>query len=771
MTDSEDKTVGLGLKIVSMAPTRYAPSRKLIEGQDEQRKAMRGIDIAAVGIPLGLDRIPLSVSKRNIEARSTLQLQELISESDLRPPLVKFSPVREVQGEPMQAGRLSGQELVYRLYHAEGKLVRAILEQAGFMQTESHEWNVLWAGTVPPRYLFDGLADYQKINHYPRTEELTRKDRFYRNISKMQEKFGKENFDFLPETYILPEDFSEFAGRFQENSDWLWIAKPHASSQGKGIFLVESLSDAIVTDTHVVSRYIGNPLLVDNLKFDLRIYVLVTSYDPLRVYLYEEGLARFASEEYQMTSSKRNKFVHLTNYSVNKKNEKFVQNVDYRKDNVGHKWSLSALFQRLRSQGIDIELIWMKIYDAVIKSVLSITDLVLEASYETGIGRANCFDLFGFDILIDTELKPWVLEVNLSPSLATDSPLDLHIKGHLIADTFNLVGIRAYDRRKESMNRTKARLRAKRSLSGRPGSSSRPTTAKSPDSIPSWKTKDMARDSVEEYLRKGHFLRIYPSKGAEHYDAYFLLPRPSNLYLRKYLFSPSESLANESPESLRTANLISSASERRVESAELPNRPRTGSIARGRTAATARRSVVFSEEEIMVEYAGRLLVLLAKGSERDLRARWYRSMETFLSSECWEEADQPHEHLWKRLELRYNQLKSRQSDKFRSRKDTPLASFSNTHLEDYLRRLPSGPVHDLIQPLLRRHSGGILSELSQPRSHTIGHFHASDEEEEITDTETKNRPLEPGVSVASLRLNLKPPVRPGVRKTIRAIRR
>lgn len=65
--------------------------------------------------------------------------------------------------------------------------------------------------------------------------------------------------------------------------------------------------------------------------------------------------------------------------------------------------------------------------------------------------------MFGFDILIDSELKPWVLEVNLSPSLATDAPLDMTIKTNLITDTLNMVGVRRFDRRKESINKIKFR--------------------------------------------------------------------------------------------------------------------------------------------------------------------------------------------------------------------------------------------------------------------------------------------------------------------------
>jgi hypothetical protein len=77
----------------------------------------------------------------------------------------------------------------------------------------------------------------------------------------------------------------------------MWIVKPANLSRGRGIYLVDDVNEVNVEDTSVISRYISNPLLINGHKFDLRIYVVVTSFEPLRVYIYKEGLARFASEQ------------------------------------------------------------------------------------------------------------------------------------------------------------------------------------------------------------------------------------------------------------------------------------------------------------------------------------------------------------------------------------------------------------------------------------------------------------------------------------------
>jgi tubulin polyglutamylase TTLL5 len=185
--------------------------------------------------------------------------------------------------------------------------------------------------------------------------------------------------------------------------------------------------------------------------------VVITSYEPLRVYVYKEGLARFASESYSTKADKNNRFMHLTNYSINKKNDKFQQNDDIENDDIGFKWSLTAFCNHLEQVGIDMELLWSRTYDLIIKTIACGEHYVLAAMKKNNMYRLNCFEVFGFDILVDSDLKPWLVEVNLSPSLATDSPLDMVIKTSLLTDTFNMIGVRKFDRKKESLNKLKYR--------------------------------------------------------------------------------------------------------------------------------------------------------------------------------------------------------------------------------------------------------------------------------------------------------------------------
>ena len=277
-------------------------------------------------------------------------------------------------------------ELLYKMLKAEGKLVRSILEAHGFSHTDGHDWNVLWTCSSWKPYLYEGLNDNQKINHFPQSFEMTRKDNFWANVVKMQEKHGNDSFEIIPDTYILPDEFADFYSHFhslksknKEGEANMWIVKPSASSQGKGIYLIDDISEAPIKENCIISRYINNPLLINGIKFDLRLYVLVTSMDPWRIYIHKEGLARFATEQYNAAGSKSNRFSHLTNYSINKKHEKFVQNTNLEMDDEGNKWSLFALSRHLESAGVDMNLLWSRIYDIIIKSLLCVDGHVYTA--------------------------------------------------------------------------------------------------------------------------------------------------------------------------------------------------------------------------------------------------------------------------------------------------------------------------------------------------------------------------------------------------------
>ena len=104
--------------------------------------------------------------------------------------------------------------------------------------------------------------------------------------------------------------------------DLVYIIKPEAGSQGKGIYVTKKMSDIPLTKKVVVQEYIQNPFLIDGYKFDLRIYVLVTRVEPLWIYIYREGIARFCTEKYNSKifdkEDEKSSFVHLTNYSINK---------------------------------------------------------------------------------------------------------------------------------------------------------------------------------------------------------------------------------------------------------------------------------------------------------------------------------------------------------------------------------------------------------------------------------------------------------------------
>jgi len=264
------------------------------------------------------------------------------------------------------------------------------------------------------------------------------------------DRFVLENFDFLPQTYILPQDRDKLRREWSDGTRF--ISKPCASARGIGIKVLNKFSqlptvfknERLSASTNrklLVQKYLQKPMLLNGHKFDLRLYVVITSYDPLSVYLYDNGLVRLASHAYTKNNLK-NRYAHLTNYSINKNSKDFIKN-DEPDATKGHKWTLKALMKQLREEHGDpkVDELWAMMTDIIVKTFLAVESHV-NSLVLRHLKEASCFEVFGVDILVDDKFKPWLIEVNVSPSLNQNSKLDLYVKEGMMADALNLVGFR-----------------------------------------------------------------------------------------------------------------------------------------------------------------------------------------------------------------------------------------------------------------------------------------------------------------------------------------
>lgn len=305
------------------------------------------------------------------------------------------------------------------------------------------------------------FKQYQKCNHFPGMFALSRKSNLARNLHKMQKEFP-ENYDFFPQTWQQPAEGGDLMRQFsykydntdedqyraESNNKPVFILKPEAAAQGRGIYLITHQSEIPFEDRCVVQNYIANPFLIDGLKFDLRIYILVLGCDPLRILIFKEGLARFAVEKYEQPSrlNKDNRYKHLTNFAINKFHPDFESNRDARRADRGHKRNLAFIWDYLRKKNYSPEIVWTEIKKLALKTIISVHPS-LQHNYKScqpdDPYNQMCFEILGIDILLDENLKPWLQEVNHSPSFQADTPIDHEVKATLIANTFKILNITA----------------------------------------------------------------------------------------------------------------------------------------------------------------------------------------------------------------------------------------------------------------------------------------------------------------------------------------
>nr|XP_022333058.1 tubulin polyglutamylase ttll6-like isoform X22 [Crassostrea virginica] len=391
-------------------------------------------------------------------------------------------------------------------------VVRRVSRKFGFKEvSDDEDWTLYWTDYSVALERVMEMKKYQKINHFPGMSEICRKDLLARNLNRMNKMFPKE-YNIFPKTWCLPADYGDFLAYTRQKKNKTYILKPETGCQGRGIWVTRNPKEIKPHEHMICQQYMAKPFLIDGFKFDLRIYTLVTSCDPLRIFLFKDGLARFATNKYIEPTHNNvdNVFMHLTNYAINKHSEDFI-----RDDEAGSKRRISTINRYLRDKGYDVDKMWADIDDVIIKTLIS-AHSVLKHNYRTcfpnHVKGSACFEILGFDVLLDRKLRPQVLEVNHSPSFNTDSELDREIKGALVWDSLNLVNFGACDRRRcieEEKRRIKDRLLG------------RGVKKETREEL------EIAQAQYIEVLERyennhlGNFRRIYPNPGYEKYEKFF----------------------------------------------------------------------------------------------------------------------------------------------------------------------------------------------------------------------------------------------------------
>ncbi|KAK8875545.1 hypothetical protein M9Y10_005712 [Tritrichomonas musculus] len=328
-------------------------------------------------------------------------------------------------------------ELTLRFFNRSG-LPHIKIENEGKNPLSWGSWNISWGQQFdPPEYRL--CTAWQKINHFAGSFYLGRKAELHQRMTELAQRTGQEHVDFYPLSFMTPSELPRLIKKWKDVK--YWIKKPSSAARGEGIHVVSSSESPSPLEKdddtqYVIQEFIERPLLINGLhKFDVRLYALVTSVAPLRIYLHECGLARIATHDYFSNSSNsidvNDLAAMLTNVSLNRNEEGFSVSQQ--------KIPLSQLYDILRKQGINTDLIVKDFERIVTFTIISAASKIRQYHQSLVPHRQTSFEMFGFDILIDEKLKCWLMEVNISPSMSgKDAEFDRNQKYNIMAEMYDI---------------------------------------------------------------------------------------------------------------------------------------------------------------------------------------------------------------------------------------------------------------------------------------------------------------------------------------------
>lgn len=228
------------------------------------------------------------------------------------------------------------------------------------------------------------------------------------NLARLLHRHGSDVR--FPATYVMPEERSRLRREARDKA--VWIVKPTGTQGGQGITLTDALQPALQARQAVVQRYVEPPYLVQGRKAHIRLYVLVTSAVPLRFYVHSNGIVRFAPRPYARTKGWLGMTdMHVTNTALHRDNPLLVLSQDASADSDGHVWSLKGYLAHVPA--------------GTFEATARLAGRFVQALRWAGVfarqaaaGPPGTFapKLFGCDILLDEQARPWLIEIQRSPT-------------------------------------------------------------------------------------------------------------------------------------------------------------------------------------------------------------------------------------------------------------------------------------------------------------------------------------------------------------------
>ncbi len=245
---------------------------------------------------------------------------------------------------------------------------------------------------------------------------------------------AKKNPEFKRAIKILEELKKKFP-QFNLNGERnIWIIKPAGSSRGRGIVLYKQLVEILdlckqKESQFIAQKYMENSLIVKKRKFDIRQWVLVTDWNPLTVWLYNEPYFRFPASDYNPNNI-ADRFIHLTNNSV----AKYAEGTSVSFPIDGNMLCLE-----------DIKNLWQEEFgwdvweDKLKEQSKNIVINCLESVQDMFECKKGCFELFGFDLMVDDDFNMWLIEVNSSPAMDYSTAVTERLVKLVLEDTVKVV--------------------------------------------------------------------------------------------------------------------------------------------------------------------------------------------------------------------------------------------------------------------------------------------------------------------------------------------